>query len=612
MITYLIHSSVSLALLLVIYWFFLEKEKRLNFNRAFLLCSLVFSLIIPLTPVGIISLDIPLSSIFNSGETTTSTNYHNFEEMILPSEVVTNAIGKEGISDLKASPIKFFSLIYGIVSALLFIRLIRTIIKIHLKSETNRKCLIRGFQVVLLNENVIPHSFIKTVFLSKKQFKNGEIPEEVLDHEFTHVRQKHSLDILFVEFLKIVFWFNPLLYLFKNAIALNHEYLADEAVLTKGTVVENYQRLLLKVLEESSIYSLASSFNILSTKRRLQMMTQSKTKVQFPVKIILLAPFFAVLSMILGCEPEPNKILSDADLGKEFKIEIQADNNLLVNGQAITLDELESALIDLSESPELVRMKVSEDAKFGAVTDVQNVLRRQKAYRIIYSHQKSDSSVVLNLPSATNYERTSLESQNIMRILINSQVLLLINNEPAKLNEVKDNVKQFVNDGSRDPRNVIFSIKTSPEASYDLYLELLEEIRSAINELRDGAARSKFGSTFSNLEEDSPERESIRKMYPMKVSAYSKDSNNKRNYKTPLHKEYAELSEKFDEKQSIYLETRTDEDLIEYFNLYYQRSSLYRKLKEIDSTIKVPKPAVPVKSEQYERVKNDIEDNSES
>jgi hypothetical protein len=83
---------------------------------------------------------------------------------------------------------------------------------------------------------------------------------------------------------------------------------------------------------------------------------------------------------------------------------------------------------------------------------------------------------------------------------------------------VKDNVKQFVNDSSRDPSNVIFYIKTSPEVSYELYLKLLEEIRSAIHELRDEAAIKKFGSTFSNFEEDSPEREDIRKMYPMKLS----------------------------------------------------------------------------------------------
>ena len=518
MITYLIYSSVSLALLLVIYWFFLEKEKRLIFNRVFLLWSLVFSLIIPLTPVGIISIEIPWSAIFQFGEATPLTGYQNFDEITLPSEVVANAIVQEGVLDSNTSPDKIFFLIYGIVSALLFIRLIRAIIKIHLKSETNRKCLIQGFQVVLLNENVIPHSFINTVFLSKKEFKSGEIPEEVLNHEFTHIRQKHSLDILFVETLKIVFWFNPLLYLYKKAIALNHEYLADEAVLSNGTIIKNYQQMLLQTIERSTIYSLASSFNFLSTKRRLQMMTQSKTKVQFPVKMMLLAPFFALLSMMLGCEPEPNKILSDADLGKEITIEIQADNNLLVNGQAMTLDELESALTDLSERPELVRMNVSEDAKFGAVTDVQNVLRRQKAYRIIYSHQKSDSSVVLTLPPATNEEQISLESQDIMRILMSSQALLLINNEPAKLNKVKDNVKQFVNDSSRDPSNVIFYIKTSPEVSYELYLKLLEEIRSAIHELRDEAAIKKFGSTFSNFEEDSPEREDIRKMYPMKLS----------------------------------------------------------------------------------------------
>ena len=266
MITYLIYSSVSLALLLVIYWFFLEKEKRLIFNRVFLLWSLVFSLIIPLTPVGIISIEIPWSAIFQFGEAAPLTGYQNFDEITLPSEVVANAIVQEGVLDSNTSPDKIFFLIYGIVSALLFIRLIRTIIKIHLKSETNRKCLIQGFQVVLLNENVIPHSFINTVFLSKKEFKSGEIPEEVLNHEFTHIRQKHSLDILFVETLKIVFWFNPLLYLYKKAIALNHEYLADEAVLSNGTIIKNYQQMLLQTIERSTIYSLASSFNFLSTK----------------------------------------------------------------------------------------------------------------------------------------------------------------------------------------------------------------------------------------------------------------------------------------------------------------------------------------------------------
>lgn len=392
MIPYLIYSSVSLALLLVIYWFFLEKEKRLIFNRVFLLWSLVFSLIIPLTPVGIISTEIPWSAIIQSGETTSSTGYQNFEEITLPTEVAVNATVKEGVSDSTMLSNKFFFLIYSIVSAFLFIRLIRIIIKFHLKSETNRKCLVRGFQVVLLNENVIPHSFINTVFLSKNQFKNGEIAEEILNHEFTHIRQKHSLDILFVEVLKIVFWFNPMLYLYKKAIALNHEYLADEAVLSNGTLIKNYQQMLLQTIERSTIYSLASSFNFLLTKRRLQMMTLSRTKIKFPIKAILLVPFFIALSVVLGCEPATNKVLTE-----EITIEIQADNNLLVNGQSMTLDELESILMGLSESPELVILKVYDSAEFGGVTDVQNILRIHGALKIKYAHQNGISKE-LTLP----------------------------------------------------------------------------------------------------------------------------------------------------------------------------------------------------------------------
>lgn len=917
MIVYLIKSGLCLVILLGIYLLFLEREKMHHFNRFYLLLALVIGLTVPF-----ISFEWFPDPETTSTETqyaaklarssakvisVVTTTYSDFIEDVIeqeieesnqkatkkidpliPPEEIAESTDEEQVNSSEpkeekvsitesrvreSTPptiISFKDVIIGVylvVTLFLFIRLINGLFGFYHKKRFYEIIKYGSAKIVLIEEPTVPHTFLNTIYVNKAQFESGELSKEILDHELTHARQKHSWDVLFIELLRLVFWFNPLFYFYKRAIQINHEFLADDFVITKTQDSVSYQKLLLNSIFPTYQTNLASTFNYSLTKKRFKMMVKDYSFMSVAMRKTLLIPMLAgiifmfctdigtekkiyeingmeyvpayfydgheanelvlieyeerdnswnpgvykhydrdgnlytgelmlydkesgrlqskyeikdgrlllrveyidpptgrfsmmrtiysdekesvgmyspdnkltgsisringskfsmidmtsldsldlwsdlywmgeakdslasdtglistftkdgfVESMRLSTQGDKNipiklrhievitneakekyeravieykRTLSNnvedqlwyayeelklqrsrwlafrrelyhnykdeiappippmpaypiKNLTEEVTIEIKADNNLLVNGQSMTLDELESALIDLTESPELVRMNVSDNAKFGSVTDVQNVLRRQKVYRIIYNHQRSDSNVVLTLPPATTEEQTSLESQDIMRILMSSQALILMNSEPAQLNEVRKNVKGFLDDDSRDPSKVVFSIKPSPEAPYELYLELLEEIRSAINEMRDEAAVNKFGSTFPNLAEDSPEREVIRKMFPMKVSAYSEDSNNKRSYKTPLHKEYAELSEKFDETEAIYLETKTDEDLIKYYNLYYQRSSLYTKLKEIDSAIKVPRPAVPVKREQYERVKNDIEDNSES
>lgn len=401
MISYLFFSFISLALLLIVYRFFLEKEKRFIFNRAFLLWSLVFSFIIPMIPVGLAPLEIPWSALFSSGETVSATNYQNLEGLMMDSEIEPTVL--ENNSSVMSSD-TFFTiafLLYVSISALLFLRLIRIISRIQLTINRNPKRYIHGCEVVLLKEKTMPHTFFNTVFLNKKQFEKGEIPDEVLNHELTHVRQKHSLDIVFIEFLKTIFWFNPLLYIYKNAIALNHEYLADEAVISQGTIIKNYQQMLLKTLEGNSIHSLASSFNFSLTKRRLQMMTQTKTKAKFLIKIALLVPLFTGLSLMLGCEPASNEIPSNIETSGELKIEILADNTLLVNKNRMTLDELENQLSEMTESPGLVGMEVSPNAQFGVVTDVQNILRKYETSLINYSSQGNGDAENLNSTTTT-------------------------------------------------------------------------------------------------------------------------------------------------------------------------------------------------------------------
>jgi hypothetical protein len=114
-------------------------------------------------------------------------------------------------------------------------------------------------------------------------------------HELAHVKQKHSLDILMVELLQIVFWFIPILSIYRKAIKLNHEFLADTAVLKKHKNIVYYQQLLLATASFNSQHYLASSINYSVTKKRLEMMTKHTKKAKTWIKSLVLIPLFSFL-----------------------------------------------------------------------------------------------------------------------------------------------------------------------------------------------------------------------------------------------------------------------------------------------------------------------------
>jgi hypothetical protein len=143
------------------------------------------------------------------------------------------------------------------------------------------------------------------VFVNAEDYKNGRITKELLLHEFAHITQRHSLDIIFVELLQIMFWFNPLILLYKKAIRLNHEYLADSAVLNADIDLSGYQKLLLNfVFRNNSIY-LASSFNYSLTKKRLLMMTKNNSSKMAMLKKIAVIPLFLTIGLLVINAQDP-------------------------------------------------------------------------------------------------------------------------------------------------------------------------------------------------------------------------------------------------------------------------------------------------------------------
>jgi beta-lactamase regulating signal transducer with metallopeptidase domain len=260
MTDYLLKSSITLLVFLTFYHLVLEGEKMHRFNRFYLLATLVISFIIPFISFEIIQI-IPVQA---SENIPIVPNFAN----INPTQIVT---------ETNYIPI-LLSVIYVLVTAVLAFRFIKNIYKLHQKRQSCPVVKYKSANLVLVEEKALPHSFLNNIFVNFSEYQNQEIEDELFTHELVHVNQKHTLDILFIELVKTLFWFNPMVYFYKKAIQLNHEFLADEKVVHSYNNVGYYQNLLLQKSSNVETIYLASNLNFLITKKRLIMMTKSTSK----------------------------------------------------------------------------------------------------------------------------------------------------------------------------------------------------------------------------------------------------------------------------------------------------------------------------------------------
>ncbi|MBZ4036341.1 M56 family metallopeptidase [Flavobacterium sp. 17A] len=320
MIDFLYKSSLSLLVLLVFYHLVLEKQKMHQFNRFYLLFGLVFSFVLPF-----ITIEIP-------SETTVSVQQtYGYLVQAIP---VSNQVAA---TQYNYKLILLWS-IYVLIMLLLLFRYIRNILRIITIIKSNTIVSYKSADLVLVNEEIPPHTFLNYIFLNKTAYQNRKIEEELYTHELIHVAQKHTLDVLLIEALKTIFWFNPILIFYKKAIQLNHEFLADEKVVTSFSNVPFYQNLLLTHATVNSTSGLTSNLNYSVTKKRFIMMTKTVSKTKILLSKIMLLPLLCGFTFFMSVESVGQTIASD-----ELYANSQTAENGSASGWKVTADRTESA-----------------------------------------------------------------------------------------------------------------------------------------------------------------------------------------------------------------------------------------------------------------------------
>jgi len=280
----------------------------------------MFSLIIPFIQISI-GIDLIINQ--NTIDYSSSINNINIQGTIVEGQ-------KNSVFNIADSLI----IIYTSISAIFLIRFIFNLWKIIKLINNSSKDLNSYPRIVLSQEKTLPYSFFQFIIVNKTEYEKGQVDYDLITHEQAHCTQYHSFDIIFIEIVKIIFWFNPIIWILKKEIQLNHEYLADKKVLQTQNI-KSYQDILLNLVFRNNSTYLASNFNYSLTKKRLIMMTKNNSSMKSMVRKITIAPFVLILAASLTFSQEKLTKENLKNFDKEWwypiiekhKIEPHAFNN---------------------------------------------------------------------------------------------------------------------------------------------------------------------------------------------------------------------------------------------------------------------------------------------
>jgi hypothetical protein len=275
---YFLKVVIVSGLLTMYYWFILRDKKFNNYNRFYLLSSMLISIVIPL-------LNFRFYSIAPSGNQLADDFLH-----IISSNNLNNSGLLSDWQNFIAAAIVFISFIF------LSIFLIR-IFRIYKIKKNHPNTRLQGLCLIETELEEAPFSFLRNLFWKRSIDLNGYDGQLIFNHELTHIKQRHTYDKLFSQAIVCVFWMNPFFRIMQNELALVHEFIADSKSIRAGDTVK-FAEMLLKSHYKESDFDPAHSFFHSPIKRRLMMISDlNSTPYSYVRKVIILPIIILFLFM---------------------------------------------------------------------------------------------------------------------------------------------------------------------------------------------------------------------------------------------------------------------------------------------------------------------------
>ena len=270
-------AAIALAVFYMFYRLLLSKETFHRFNRIVLLGTAALSFILPLCVITLKKV-VVLPAITASSET-------------IVGDVAETAAMVPEISG-PIWPVILCSLFaFGALAVLVHVAISIIGIRRMIRSGSH-KALESGETLIITETDTAPFSWMRYIVISREDYESGY--SQILTHEKAHIALRHSWDILFVDMITAIQWFNPAIWMLKADLRAIHEFEADDAVLSSGADVKEYQYLLIRKAVSKSGYSGANSFNHSTLKARITMMSNKKSSRMSAWKALYVIPLVGI------------------------------------------------------------------------------------------------------------------------------------------------------------------------------------------------------------------------------------------------------------------------------------------------------------------------------
>ena len=287
LIIYLIQVNLALVLFYLLYAFLFKRDTFLHLRRFYFISSIVFSFLYPLLVVP------GLSDVFN---------FMKDEPKVVEAAVFFEAPTMQMIVEQPEEAVNLISIpwkqvisvIYIAVTLFFISRFLWQLISIFRMRYKSKKTSISGVDVYDLKTDITPFSFFGMIFINTEKHSEEEL-NQIIIHEYTHVKERHSIDIMLIEVLLLFSWWNPFVWFFKREMAMNLEYLADKGVLREGVDSREYQYHLLRLTYHETAVQIVNNFNVSQLKQRIMMMNKTKSSSLKLAKYLLMLPMFFIL-----------------------------------------------------------------------------------------------------------------------------------------------------------------------------------------------------------------------------------------------------------------------------------------------------------------------------
>lgn len=352
-IAYILKAFIASGVMTCYYWLFLRNTKLHTFNRFYLLLTLAISLVIPFVSIKL-PVNTDISTVFNN----------------LPSADANSAPAGITLTGILAA-------LALLVSGALLITLVLKVLWIYRIKRNHTTVKMHGYDLIETQLQQAPFSFLNNLFWRKGLPAGNNETEKILQHELTHIKQKHTYDKLFSQVIACLFWMNPFYWIIKKELTVIHEFIADSNTIESGDVA-SFAHMLLQSHNEGRYLDPSNSFFQSPIKRRIAMLTKFDSPRFSFLRRTMVVPVIVCTLLGIACSKKSDK---EQQLPAEQPVAAQqaasaaqpdpAEDGKLIDADPITFESVNEPGVDKTpaagKKPQKVMIRLKDGTEKVAI-----------------------------------------------------------------------------------------------------------------------------------------------------------------------------------------------------------------------------------------------------